>query len=206
MAECKLGPIRVSYPQLFTPTARDEGEKKKYQITILLPKSNTRSVNALQKAIKQAELEAKDKKFGGKLPAKVKNPVWDGDGVRDNGEEFGPECKGCWVLTATTGEDYPPEVLAGRDGHPARPEEIYAGCWGYVSINLSGYNYKKAKKGIGAYLNSFWKTKEGEPLAGRRKSAHEDFADILNEMEFDDGDDFYDDDFDPLGEDDETVF
>lgn len=188
MAEVILGPIRASYPNLFTPTARGNDERKKYSLTILLPKNNKKMVAALQDAIEKAKLEAKDKKFGGKIPPKVKTPIWDGDGYRDNGEPFGDECKGCWVFTASTGENQPPDVLAGRDGHPATPDEIYAGCWGYVSLNLAGYNYENTKKGIGAYLKNFWKTKDGEPLAGRRTTAHEDFDSIVGEMEFDDDD------------------
>lgn len=189
MAECKLGPVRISYPSLFTPSSRGEDGNKKYSVTVLLPKSNKKMVAALNQAIKQAELDAKDKKFNGKLPPKVKNPVWDGDGYRDNGERFGEECRGHYVFTATTSEQWPPEVLAGRDGHPARPDEIYAGCYGWVSINFSGYNYE-GKKGIGAYLQNFWKTKEGEPLAGRRTTAHEDFDDLFDQMEFDDDESF----------------
>lgn len=202
MAECVLGPVRISYPNLFTAVARGNDEKKKYSLTILVPKNNKKAVTALQKAIKDAELEAKDKKFGGKLPPKVKNPIWDGDGLRDNGEEFGPECKGHWVFTATTGETQPPDVIAGRDGHPATPDEIYAGCYGYVSVNFAGYNFENTKKGIGAYLKNFWKTKEGEPLAGRRTTAHDDFDSIIGEMEFDDEDDV----IGLIGDDDDVPF
>lgn len=195
MAECKLGPVRISFPSLFTPTARKESDTKKYSLTILLPKSNKKMVAALNKAIKDAEQEAKDKKFNGKLPPKVKHPIWDGDGYRENGEEFGEECKGHYVFTATTNEQWPPDVKAGRDGHPASPDEIYAGCYGWVSVNFAGYNYE-GKKGIGAYLQNFWKTKDGEPLAGRRMTAEEDFADVYDQMEFDDesdNDNFEDD-------------
>lgn len=186
MAKVILGPVRLSYPYLFEPRARKGDERKKYSVTILIDKKDTEIVEQLQAAIKQAEIEAKDKKFNGKIPPKVKTPVHDGDGYKDNGEEFGPECKGCYVLTATTDENYPPKVLAGRDGHPASPDEVYAGCYGYVSINLAGYNFENTKKGIGAYLNNVWKTKDGEPLGFRRKSAKEDFMEVFASMEFDD--------------------
>lgn len=33
-------------------------------------------------------------------------PIHDGDGVRENGTPFGPECKGCWVIHLHVLEDH----------------------------------------------------------------------------------------------------
>lgn len=184
MSQVIIGPVRGSYLNLFEPVARNEGERKKYSGTFLIPKTDKKSIAKLQQAIKEAEQEGKDKKFYGKIPAKCPNPVHDGDGYRESGDEFGPECKGCYVITATTGEKNPPGVIIGPDKRDAKPGEVKSGDYGYVSLNLSAYNYQNTKKGIGAYLNNFWKTKDGEPLGAMKKDAQDDFAD-LTDVEFD---------------------
>ena len=37
---------------------------------------------------------------------KLPTPIWDGDGYRADGyTPFGEECRGCWVFTASCGQD-----------------------------------------------------------------------------------------------------
>lgn len=203
MTKVILGPVRFSFLNVFEPYDRNQDGNPKYSATILLPKDNEEEYAKLRNAMNKAAQEAKDKKFGGKIPPKLNNPVHDGDGTRENGEEFGEECKGHWVFTASTNVKNPPEVVAGRDRHPAEPGEVKSGDYGYVSINLSGYNYN-GKKGVGAYLNNVWKTKDGEALGGGRTSAKDDFKDLIKDL---DSIDFGDDDpFDGLYEDDDIPF
>ena len=80
-------------------------------------------------------------------------------------------------MTCTTGEDYPPQVIAGKDQHPAMRDEVKSGDYGYVSVNFSAYD-NHGSKGIGSYLNNVYKTKTGSPLGMARTTANEDFSSL----------------------------
>lgn len=188
---------RLSWLKLFDPDDPYDTGKPKYFATILIDKEDDKNVQIINNAIKKATEDGiKDKKkFNGEKPKKLRLPIHDGDGTRENGEPYGDECKGKWVVNTSCQASNPPEVIAGRDGHPARESEVYSGCYGLVNLNLAAYNYN-GNKGIGAYLNSVWKTKDGEPLAGKKKSAAQAFKNIdVNNIDFgeeDDLDDIFD--------------
>lgn len=184
MAKAVIGPVRFSYLNVYEPADRNNDGNPKYSATILIDKNDKDSIAKINQAIKAAEQEGKEKKFEGKIPPKVPNPIHDGDGVKQNsGEEYGPECKNHLVLTATSRADNPPGLIAGQDRHPAERGEIKSGDYGYVSLNFAPYNFQN-KKGIGAYLNNIFKTKDGEPLGVQRTTPEEDFKDLIG-IEFD---------------------
>ena len=92
--------------------------------------------------------------------------VHDGDGPRpSDGEQFGPECKGCWVFTASSKADRPPAVVDGNVQPIIQQSEIYSGVYGNINVSFFAYN-SGGKKGIGCGLNCFQKTRDGEPLGG----------------------------------------
>ena len=64
----------------------------------------------------------------------LKNPMHDGDGTRPNGEPFGEECKGHMVMTASSKQR--PEVVDANCQAILNPAEVYAGCYGRVSLNF----------------------------------------------------------------------
>lgn len=196
MSEINIGPVRFSYLTIFEPEDKFNTGKKRFSATLLIDKKNKRVYKELMDAIESAIKDGVKNKFNGQRPKKLKLPVHDGDGQRDNGEDYGQECKGMWVVSTSAQETSPPEIVAGRDQHPAGASEVYSGCYGYANINLSAYNYN-GNRGIGAYINNIWKTKDGEPLAGRKKSAAQAFAN-LTDIEFDDPDDDLEDIFEGL--------
>ena len=55
-------------------------------------------------------------------------------------------------------------------------DEVYSGCYGWVSVNFFAYN-NAGNRGIAAGLNNVLKTKDGEFLGGR-SSAQSDFSGI----------------------------
>jgi len=69
---------------------------------ILLLKSDVATKQRIDAAINAAIQAGVSSRWNGTRPPQVKNPIWDGDGVRQNGEPFGPECKGHWVFTASS--------------------------------------------------------------------------------------------------------
>jgi hypothetical protein len=156
--------VRFSFAYLSKPRINDRGEEK-FSVTIILPKSDTVTVEA----IRSAELEAAQKKFPGK-PAPfykaIGSVVHDGDGLRPNGEAFGPECKGAWVFTAS-GNDRPSCV--DENTQPLM-EPINSGDYGRVSVNFYGYDVA-GNRGVAAGLNNVQLLERGESLSGRTDAA-----------------------------------
>lgn len=102
-------------------------------------------------------------------------PIHDGDGVRDNDTPFGEECKGCWVMTASSKNK--PQVVHQSDiMTELLPQDIYSGMYARVTVNFFAYN-RAGKRGIGCGLGNVMKTRDGEPLAGGATAAA-DFAGI----------------------------
>jgi hypothetical protein len=126
-----------------------------------------------------AAQEALSNSWNGVRPPNLRIPIYDGDGVRPSGVPFGPECKGHWVMTASS--KMQPQVV-GIDNINVQlaPSDIYSGMYGRVTIRFFGYS-NSGNKGIGCGLGNVLKTREGEVLAGRAP-ASSDFAGIGNSV------------------------
>lgn len=166
------GEVRFSFPHVFQPHANNPGQEPKYSVTILIPKTDAVTLQAIQSAMDVAAQEGVSGKFNGQMPAVLKNPLHDGDGVRPNGEPFGEECKGCMVMTASSKQR--PEVVDANLQAILNPAEVYAGCYGRVSLNFFPYN-TNGNRGVGCGLNNVQKLRDGDPLTGRT-TAKEDFG------------------------------
>ena len=96
------GKVRLSYCHVWEPQAPLNGQgEAKYSVTILIPKTDTATLNAIYAEMQMAEQQGVASKWNGVKPPIVKNPLYDGDGVRPSGEPFGDECKGHMVITAS---------------------------------------------------------------------------------------------------------
>lgn len=168
------GEVRFSYLNIFEPKASSYGGDAKYSVTILMPKSDTASKQRLDAVIAQVRQEAVSEKWGGVNPPLVQIAIHDGDGVKPNsGEPYGDECKGHWVLTASS--KTPPDAVDQNLNPFVTKTELYSGCYGRVGINPFAYN-SNGRKGIGFGLNTIQKLRDGEPLGGGNYSAASDFA------------------------------
>ena len=156
------GKVRLSFCQLFEPKAIDGGAPK-YSVTLLIPKSDTTTLGKIQAAMAEAADRFRQKNGAAALPANPINPLHDGDGVKpSSGEPYGPECKGCYVMAVSCGEQQKPVVVDAFGQPITDPGEVYSGCYGRASINFYGYNNRK--KGIGAGLLAIQKLTDGEPF------------------------------------------
>ena len=170
------GEVRLSYAHLTAPYANPSqpNAKPKYSVTLLIPKSDFPTKADIDKSIEAAAQDAVAKKWNGVRPPIVKVPIWDGDGVRQSGVAFGDECKGHWVMTASS--ELPPQVVdISNINCPLAPQDIYSGMYARVTLNF--YGYKNKKTGVGCGLGNVMKTRDGEPLGGGA-SAASDFADV----------------------------
>lgn len=172
-----IGEVRLSYCNLFQPKPpfnNPQGDPK-FSTTVLLSKANVAAKAAIDAAINAAISTGISSKWDGKKPPMLAICVHDGDGPRpSDGEQFGPECKGCWVFTASCKPDRPPFVVDANVQPIIQQSEIYSGVFGNANVSFFAYN-SGGKKGIGCGLNGFQKTRDGEPL-GNSVSAAEAFG------------------------------
>ena len=157
------GKVRFSYCTLFTPREALDGGPAKYSVTLLIRKDDKMTVQKIQAAIEAARTAFLQRNPGKKLPAQLKSTMHDGDGQRESGDDFGPECKGCWVMTVSSQQQ---PVIVDADKVPITdPKELYSGCYGRAILNFYVYDYM-GKKGVSAGLNGIMKLHDGEPLGG----------------------------------------
>lgn len=166
------GKVRASYVNIFQPRIPENGGEPKYSVTLLIPKSDTVTINAVYAEIERAKQEGAQKVFNGNVPPMCRIPIYDGDGYRANGELFGEECKGHMVMTASA--KMQPAIVGLDMQNIINPAEIYSGCYIRANINFFAYN-SNGNKGIGCGLNAVQKIEDGEPLTAR-VSAEEAFG------------------------------
>lgn len=158
------GKVRFSFCHLFTPQVFGDGDgKAKYGVTLLIPKTDKATLAKIKAATEAAKAAFIAKNPGKKLPANLPSTLWDGDGQRQSGEDFGPECKGCYVMTVNSNN--PPVIVDSMKNPITDPKELYSGCYGRAVLNFFIYDYM-GKKGVSAGLNGVMKLHDGEPLAG----------------------------------------
>lgn len=177
------GKVRLSYANVFKPR-EDMNGRLRYSVTILIPKEDTETLTKINDAIQAAAQKGKDGNWGGLMPPQLPTPIHDGDGVRESGESFGPECKGHWVLTASSNENNPPEVVDQNLNKILDPSAVYSGCYAHVFINFFPYGGGTTgyKKGIGAGLGPIQKVADGERLGGGAPSASSVFSKVGTEV------------------------
>lgn len=169
------GECRLSYCNLTTPRAAQQGGEPKYSVTLLIPKTDVATKADIDAAIQAAANEALSKVWNGARPPQLRVPIYDGDGVRPSGVPFGDECKGHWVMTAST-KNKPQVVGVDNINCELAPSDIYSGMFARVTIRFFGYS-NSGNKGIGCGLGNVMKTRDGEALAGSA-SASVDFAGV----------------------------
>jgi len=170
-----IGPVRFSYLHVFEPWAGSDGKNDpKYSACIIIPKSDKDSIDKIKAAIAVTYKDGASV-FGGALPEKGKwnNPLRDGDLERPADEAF----KDAYFINASS-KSKPGIVKINPAGNPryipiTNQDELYSGCYGYVSLGFFAYS-NAGNKGVSAGLNNILKTSDGEYMGGR-SSADTDF-------------------------------
>lgn len=159
------GQVRLSYVHLFKPHANQPGQEPKYSTTLLIPKSDIATKQRIDVAIQAAIQAGVTGKWNGVRPPQVPTPVHDGDGVRpSDGMPFGPECKGHWVMTASSTQQ---QAIVDANLNPIIDQsEVYSGMYARVNVNFFAY-FNTGKKGVGCGLGPVQKLADGEPLGGQ---------------------------------------
>ena len=79
-------PCRFSYLHCWEPDSVNGGDPK-YSVSAIIPKSDTKTINAIKAALEQAKKDSVSK-WGGKIPANLKLPLRDGDLDRPDDEAY----------------------------------------------------------------------------------------------------------------------
>lgn len=169
---------RWSYVNAWEPKSINGGAPK-YSVSLIIPKSDTKTIEKIQTAIQAAydEGQGKLKGNGKSVPALsvLKTPLRDGDAERPDDETYADS----YFINANSGTA-PGIVDADRQPILDR-SEVYSGVYGRASINFYAFN-SNGNKGIACGLNNLQKIKDGEPLGG--KSRAEDDFDTEEEDDF----------------------
>ena len=172
------GLCRWSYVNVLQPKALNGGNPK-YSILLIIPKSDTKTIQKIQAAIQAAyDYEQSKLKGSGKSVPKLstlKTPLRDGDEEHPDDEVYANS----YFLNA--GSVTKPGIVDASCQPIIDQTEIYSGCYGRASLNFYAFNVN-GNKGIACGLNNLQKIRDGEPLGGKSR-AEDDFA------EFDDEDD-----------------
>ena len=161
------GVVRLSYEHVWEP-ASINGSNPKYSASLIIPKSDTKTIAAINAAI-DAAIEQGIGKFGGKKPNKaaIKLPLRDGDIERDD-EAY----KDSYFVNANS--TTAPQIVDAKVQPILDRGEVYSGCYVRASINFYAFN-SNGNKGVACGLGNIQKVRDGEPLGGKR-SAAEDFS------------------------------
>jgi hypothetical protein len=160
------GKVRFSYANVWEPKSINGGDEK-YSVSLIIPKSDIKTVNEIKAAIEAAKQDGKAK-FGGKIPANLKLPLRDGDIDRPDDEAY----RDSYFVNANSKDK--PQIVDKNVRPIIDQSEVYSGCYGRASISFFAFN-TNGNKGIACGLGNLQKMSEGEPLSGRSR-AEDDFT------------------------------
>lgn len=183
MAKLILKKVRISYPDLFTPKAMNEGDKPRYAAHFLIPKGDAQ-IAEVKKAMQQVAKEKwadKAKEMYQRLEKGDKLCLRDGDAKEADGYEGH-----FFVSAARTKESGRPDV---RDRQKNKVSEdnspIYAGCFVNAVLDVWAMDNKYGKR-ICAKLLGVQFVSDGDAFVAGSKASDEDFEDLEDESFGDD--------------------
>ena len=162
---------RWSYANVWEPKSINGGAPK-YSVSLIIPKSDTRTVAKIKAAIEAAyrEGESKLKGNGKSVPALsvIKTPLRDGDLERPDDAAYA----NAYFINANATSA--PGIVDADLNPILTRSEVYSGVYGRASITFYAFN-SSGNKGIACGLNNLQKVRDGAPLGGKA-SAESDFA------------------------------
>lgn len=164
-----VGNVRLSYLAVFKPKLNDLKGAKEYSAVLLFPKVDCIEAPSAQQEIKDVVAFIKDvvfSKWGDKPPAKLRNPMRDGD--TEVGSDGEPKYPGYMFMSVSAKEEYPPMVI-DPERNPVG-SGWNSGDWGKAKLKFFAYD-KNGNRGVSAGLLALQFLVHGEPLAGGGASA-----------------------------------
>ena len=163
---------RWSYANVWTPKAPNEGATPKFSVSLIIPKSDTVTIEKIKNAIEAAykEGESRLKGNGRSVPSlqAIHTPLRDGDIERPDDEAY----HNSYFVNANSATA--PGIVDADCNPILDHKEVYSGVYGRASINFYAYNNNGAK-GIAVGLNNLQKISDGTPL-GSKSTPESDFG------------------------------
>lgn len=162
--------VRMSYLNWFSPRKNDLNDKLEYSATLLIPKTDTETLNELKSAMKEVIVE----KFGSKVPTNLRNPIKDGDtATKQDGTPMPDYYKGHFFLHTKSTEK--PGVIGANGDELRDSADFVSGDFGKASVVAFAYD-QAVNKGVSFFLQNLMFTDKGESLGGGKSSASDDFG------------------------------
>lgn len=158
------GKVRFSYANVWEPKSINGGDEK-YSVSLIIPKTDTKTVNEVKAAIEAAKQEGKAK-FGGRVLTNLKTPLRDGDVDRPDDEAY----KNSYFINANSKDK--PQIVDKNVKPILDQSEVYSGIFGRASITFYAFN-SNGNKGIACGLGNLQKLADGDALSGRTKAEDE---------------------------------
>ena len=169
-----------SYLTVNEPKTPLGGGTPKYSVSLIIPKSDTVTVEKIKAAIQAAYDEGQSKLKGSSkvVPAleDLKTPLRDGDKERKGDDAY----KNSYFIIANSTTK--PGVVDADRNPILDSSELYSGIIGRASINFYAFN-SNGNRGIACGLNNLQKLADGTPLGGHSR-AEDDFADDDDDEDF----------------------
>jgi len=169
----KLNNVRLSYPQLFTARAMEEGKTPVYSASLIMDKKQHAALIAqIEKLTERTALE----EFKRKVPLK-RVPLHDGNDKADK-DGYGDEVM---YLNATNTKR--PVVVDG-DLTPltAQDSKPYGGCYVNATVRIFAYDHPKGGKGVSAQLRGIQFVKDGPSFGAAPVNAEEEFEAVSDDV------------------------
>ena len=173
--------VRLSYANVFTARAMQEGQEVKYSTQIIMDKNHPQ-IDEVKKAIFAVAKEKFPKLVtGSKFPARLKSPLRDGDEEFDGDENYADK-----IFFNASNKRRP--LVIDRDKSPITDDDniIYSGCYANAIVEFYGFD-TAGNKGVAVSLGGVQFVRDGEALGGKGVTAEE-----FDEVDEEDGDDYGD--------------
>ena len=167
-------PCRISYAHLI-----DTDKNDNYSVSLLIPKSDTKTLTAINKAVEAAIVDGKSKlanKDGAINRKTLKLPLRDADEEGNASADY----QGNMFFNAKSKRR--PQVVDRHKKGIFEAEEIYSGCYCNVMVNFYAFAVE-GNRGIAASLGNVQKVKDGDRLGYGGTTAEADFDDFEDEAE-----------------------
>ena len=159
-------PCRISFAKVL-----DVDKNGFYSCSLLIPKSDTKTLAAIDKAV-DAAIEDGKFKLGnkeGKVNKKMlKLPLRDADDEEITYDGY----KGMMYFNAKN--KYRPQIVDSRLQPIIDEDDIYSGCHCKIIINFYAFS-RDGNKGIAASLGNIQKIRDDKRFGGGRSNAEDDF-------------------------------
>lgn len=163
---------RWSFANVWEPKAIGDGATPKYSVSLIIPKSDEKTIAKINAAIKAAYKEGESKLNGNSksVPAlsAIKTPLRDGDVERPDDPAYADS----YFVNANS--TTAPGIVDKDCNRVLERSAIYSGVYGRASITFYTFN-SNGNKGIACGLQNLQLLRSGEPL-GSKASAEDDFA------------------------------